>query len=105
MKMKEICYIQGPRRGSYLHTIQEATQEELCVSGLSVVGEKQREYLWAGTFIWNQSGVYKQRGEVISLMYLNVTRSQSGEGKKGNLWQRPTLLIILPYWVTWVGFS
>lgn len=24
-------------------------------------------------------------------MYLNVSRSQSGEGKKGNLWQRPVL--------------
>lgn len=33
-------------------------------------------------------------------MHLNITRSQSEEGKKGNLWQGP-IFIILVHLVTW----
>lgn len=59
MRMKEICYTQGPKRGSHLHAMQEATQEESRGSGLSEAGEKLRESedLWTSTFLGGQSGV------------------------------------------------
>ena len=60
MKMKEICYTWGPRRESYLHAMQKATQEECHGSGLSEASEKMRENedLWTKTLIGVRSGIY-----------------------------------------------
>lgn len=44
-----------------------------------------------------QDGVHSKRHEGISLMCLNFIKSQLGEGKKGNLGQRPAF----PHWCTW----
>ena len=43
-------------------------------------------------------GGHKQRHKGISQERWKVTRSQSGEGRRGNFWQRPTL----SHWCTWL---
>ena len=48
---------------------------------------------WRSSSRW----VYKQKVPGILLVCLDVTRSQSEEGKKGNLWQGPTL----SHWCIW----
>lgn len=51
-------------------------------------GEGEREDPWASAFVVSQGGVQNREQERISLLYCNVTISQLGEGKKGNLRQR-----------------
>lgn len=51
---------------------------------------------WTTALTGGHGGVHKNRLEEISLVCSNDTRSQSGEGRKRNLWQRPPLL----HWYT-----
>ena len=57
---------------------KELTRPSRCV------GPRKSEDLWASTFTEDWGGTHKKKGT--SLMPLKVTRSQSTEGRKWNLW-------------------
>lgn len=54
--------------------------------------------LWVSAVIDSQGRVQKQKVWGISLVHLNAIKSQSGESKKGNLWQEAAALFS---WCTW----
>lgn len=80
------------------HTLKEAhgksTEEEAQPSGRGA--ERMRGP--ATSALTRVGGGHKKRHEGISQERLKVTRSQSGEGRRGNFWQRPTL----SHWCTWL---
>lgn len=49
------------------------------------MGPRESEDLWASTFTGDWGGIHKKKGA--SLMHLKVTRLQSVEGRKWNLWR------------------
>lgn len=46
--------------------------------------EREREDLWASTFIGSRNAAHRERHERILLVCMIVTMSLSGEGKNGN---------------------
>lgn len=97
-KKQSLLYSQVPET-QLLYSRRGVTQEGAPKSKFIQAGGEPRENegLWASAFIGSQGGVGKRRHEGISLVHLNIMRSLSGEGNKGNLWQGPAL----PCWCTW----
>lgn len=50
---------------------------------------------------WRSRWSTGESHEEISMVCLNVTRSWSGQGRKGNLWQGKVILITLVHLATW----
>lgn len=46
-------------------------------------GEGEREDPWASAFVVSQGGIQSREQERISLLYCNVTISQSGKARRG----------------------
>lgn len=89
-EVKALLYSTGAREGGTAHQArgEEQPWSRLCqASGEPRGREDHRHVPFIGVRVESAS----RRCEGTSLMRLNVTRSLSGEGKKGNLWQGPAL--------------
>lgn len=99
-KYKKVRFtiLTGPRRGKMTHHIRGPVGEEPRDQDQLAGGElRTSEGQWASILMRGQSGAHRKKCEGISLVHLNVNRSQSGENRKGDLWQKPAF----PPWCTW----
>lgn len=84
----------GAREQSFLYPqVLEGLSHEWASWG-EQKGSSEREDPWSSE---GQGGVLSRRCQRSPLMRLNVTRSESWEGRKGDLWQGPAS----SYWCTW----